>query len=77
MEDILEGIYKAKPDVLMFSCYIWNIAFVEELAEEFHKLRPEVPVWVGGPEVRMRRRVFERTPADHRCDDRGRGKDIL
>ena len=49
MEDILEGIYKAKPDVLMFSCYIWNIAFVEELAEEFHKLRPEVPVWVGGP----------------------------
>ena len=27
MEDILEGIYKAKPDVLMFSCYIWNIAF--------------------------------------------------
>ena len=36
MEDILEGIYKAKPDVLMFSCYIWNIAYVEELAEEFH-----------------------------------------
>lgn len=51
MEDILEGIYKAKPDVLMFSCYIWNIAYVEELAEEFHKLRPEVPIWVGGPEV--------------------------
>ena len=37
MEDILEGIYKAKPDVLMFSCYIWNIAFVEELAEESDK----------------------------------------
>ena len=51
MEDILEGIYKAKPDVLMFSCYIWNIAYVEEMAEEFHKLRPEVPIWVGGPEV--------------------------
>lgn len=51
MEDILEGIYKAKPDVLMFSCYIWNIAYVEELSEEFHKLCPEVPIWVGGPEV--------------------------
>ena len=35
MEDILEGIYKAKPDVLMFSCYIWNIAYVEELAEYY------------------------------------------
>lgn len=28
VEDILEGIYKAKPDVLCFSCYIWNIACV-------------------------------------------------
>lgn len=48
---ILEGIYKEKPDVLCFSCYIWNMARVEELIEEFHKLCPEVPVWVGGPEV--------------------------
>lgn len=48
---ILEEIYKAKPDVLCFSCYIWNMAYVEELMEEFHKLCPEVPIWVGGPEV--------------------------
>lgn len=48
---ILEGIYKEKPDVLCFSCYIWNMAYVEELIEEFHKLCPEVPIWVGGPEV--------------------------
>ncbi|MGN0350423.1 MAG: B12-binding domain-containing radical SAM protein [Roseburia sp.] len=48
---ILEEIYKAKPDVLCFSCYIWNMAYVEELITEFHKLRPEVPIWVGGPEV--------------------------
>lgn len=60
MEDILEGIYKAKPDVLMFSCYIWNIAYVEELAEEFHKLRPEVPIWVGGPEVSYETESFLR-----------------
>lgn len=48
---ILEQIYKEKPDVLCFSCYIWNMSYVEELIEEFHKLRPEVPIWVGGPEV--------------------------
>lgn len=60
MEDILEGIYKAKPDVLMFSCYIWNIAYVEELSEEFHKLRPEVPIWVGGPEVSYETESFLR-----------------
>lgn len=48
---ILEQIYKAKPDVLCFSCYIWNMDYVEELITEYHKLRPEVPIWVGGPEV--------------------------
>lgn len=48
---ILEEIYKAKPDVLCFSCYIWNMNYVEEIMAEFHKLCPDVPIWVGGPEV--------------------------
>lgn len=48
---ILEEIYKRKPDVLMFSCYIWNIAIVKAVITEFHKICPEVPIWVGGPEV--------------------------
>ena len=54
---ILEQIYKAKPDVLCFSCYIWNMDYVEELITEYHKLCPEVPIWVGGPEV-----SYERAP---------------
>ena len=48
---ILEEIYKRKSDVLMFSCYIWNIRMVEEIVAEFHKLCPNIPIWVGGPEV--------------------------
>lgn len=48
---ILEQIYKQKPDVLCISCYIWNIGYVEEIIKEFHKLCPEVPIWLGGPEV--------------------------
>lgn len=48
---ILEGIYREKPDLLCFSCYIWNITMVEELIAEYHKLCPDVPIWVGGPEV--------------------------
>ena len=51
LEDILEKIYCQKPDILLFSCYIWNVEYVKELVSEFHKLRPEVPIWVGGPEV--------------------------
>jgi len=48
---ILEEIYKRKPKVLCFSCYIWNISIVETVIREFHKLCPDVPIWVGGPEV--------------------------
>lgn len=57
-ESILQEIYKRKPDILCFSCYIWNISVVEELAEEFHKLRPDVPIWVGGPEVSFEVEAF-------------------
>lgn len=58
VESILEGIYKEKPDVLFFSCYIWNIGYVEELVREFHKLCPQVPIWVGGPEVSYETEAF-------------------
>lgn len=48
---VLEEIYKRKPDVLMFSCYIWNLSMIETVMKEFHKLCPNIPIWVGGPEV--------------------------
>ena len=48
---ILEQIYKAKPDVLCFSCYIWNISFVRELVPDLKKILPQVEFWAGGPEV--------------------------
>ena len=55
---ILEGIYKAKPDVLCFSCYIWNLDYVEQLMDEYHQICPEVPIWVGGPEVSYETEAF-------------------
>lgn len=51
LESVLADIYKRKPDVIAFSCYIWNISMVEELAAELNKLLPDVPIWAGGPEV--------------------------
>ena len=64
LEDILEKIYRQRPDVLLFSCYIWNIEYVKELVSEFHKLRPEVPIWVGGPEVSFEtERFLKENPA--------------
>lgn len=48
---ILEEIYKRHPQVLCLSVYIWNLPYVESTAREFHKICPQVPIWVGGPEV--------------------------
>lgn len=50
-EHILMDLYKRKPDVLAFSCYIWNFEMILELAEEFSLLCPETDIWLGGPEV--------------------------
>ena len=50
-EDILMDIYKRRPDVLCFSCYIWNLDVVEELVRELGKLMPDLVIWLGGPEV--------------------------
>ena len=51
VEDILQYIYEEKADVVIFSCYIWNISFVRELAAELKKVSPDVKIWAGGPEV--------------------------
>lgn len=50
-EYILEEIYKKKPDVIAFSCYIWNLKYVKEIVKDFHLLLPKVPIFLGGPEV--------------------------
>ena len=51
MDKILYDIYVRKPDVIGFSCYIWNINMILDLATELHKLMPGLPIWLGGPEV--------------------------
>ena len=48
---ILQEIYKKQPDMLCFSCYIWNLDYVEELVREVHKVLPNTIIWLGGPEV--------------------------
>lgn len=62
-EQILADIYRQKPDMLAFSCYIWNISLVRDVAAELHKLLPGLPVWVGGPEVSFEtERFLEENP---------------
>lgn len=48
---LLQEIYKRKPDVLAFSCYIWNRMLIQQLIPDLHKLLPDADIWAGGPEV--------------------------
>ena len=51
IDEILMDLYKKQPDILCFSCYIWNLTYVETLIHEVKKIFPNLPIWVGGPEV--------------------------
>lgn len=50
-EEILADIYRRKPDVIGFSCYIWNFNMVQDLLLELPKILPGADIWLGGPEV--------------------------
>lgn len=50
-DDILMDLYKKHPDILCFSCYIWNISYVEAIVREIKKILPQTEIWLGGPEV--------------------------
>ena len=50
-EDVLADIYLRKPDVIGFSCYIWNWNMIQDILEQLHKILPKLPIWLGGPEV--------------------------
>lgn len=49
--EILADIYRKKPDVIAFSCYIWNITIVRQLVRELKKVMRHIKIWLGGPEV--------------------------
>ncbi len=51
MQDILADIYGRKPDVVGFSCYIWNWNMIRSLLGELPKLLKNTDIWLGGPEV--------------------------
>lgn len=49
--DILRDIVLQAPDVIGFSCYIWNISKIKILISDIAKLLPSTDIWLGGPEV--------------------------
>lgn len=51
LDDIMAAIYLAQPQVLCFSCYIWNITPILQLVADYKKISPQTQIILGGPEV--------------------------
>ena len=50
-EEIFQSLYREKADVVCFSCYIWNIGIVGQVAGWLKQVMPGIKIWLGGPEV--------------------------
>jgi radical SAM superfamily enzyme YgiQ (UPF0313 family) len=51
LDHVLRTIVRAQPEILAFSCYIWNIEETLKLAQNLKKVLPSLTIVVGGPEV--------------------------
>ena len=49
--NIVSDLYQKKPDVVGFSLYIWNIEETIKVMRMLKKVKPDVKIVAGGPEV--------------------------
>lgn len=50
-DEILQDIYRRKPQAVGFSCYIWNIQYIRQILKDITKILPHTDIWLGGPEA--------------------------
>lgn len=51
LERIVEEIILNKPNVVAFSCYIWNISYIKRVSKLIRLINPNIKIILGGPEV--------------------------
>jgi len=49
--NIVSDLFARMPDVVGFSCYIWNIEETITVIDMLRKIKPELKIVLGGPEV--------------------------
>lgn len=49
--NIVTDLFSRKPDVIGFSCYIWNIEETIKVIQMLKKIQPSLVIVLGGPEV--------------------------
>ena len=57
---IADELFRQQPDVILFSCYIWNVEMLKALCPLLKKIMPECIIGFGGPEVSYESEMFLR-----------------
>ena len=60
LDFIADELFRAKPDVILFSCYIWNVDMLKSLCQLLKKIMPNCIIGFGGPEVSYEAETFLR-----------------
>lgn len=51
LDFVLDEIVNCSADIICFSVYLWNVDFVRKLSDSLKKIKPQVKIVCGGPEV--------------------------
>src|SRR5262245_41145222 len=49
--DVVEGLLARNPRIIGFGVYIWNVAPLTEIVAALKRVRPDIAIILGGPEV--------------------------
>lgn len=60
LDFIAEELFRKQPDVVLFSCYIWNVELLRQLCPILKKIMPDCVIGFGGPEVSYESETFLR-----------------
>ncbi|MBR1735703.1 MAG: cobalamin-dependent protein, partial [Firmicutes bacterium] len=48
---IINELFLLEPDMIAFSCYIWNMGMILDIVQTIRKIIPDIMIVLGGPEV--------------------------
>ncbi|MGH4118718.1 B12-binding domain-containing radical SAM protein [Clostridium sp.] len=72
VDRILEEILRQKPNLVAFSCYIWNIQYVKKIASLIKLVDSKIEILYGGPEVSYDSEAFlKEQPGDYVIEGEG------
>ncbi|MEG0872853.1 MAG: DUF4080 domain-containing protein [Clostridia bacterium] len=58
LDNILDKIIQCNSDIVCFGCYIWNIEQTLKICDNLKRLKPDITIVLGGPEVSYNSKIL-------------------